>query len=367
LSLSGERRGGTAYLAVVFVLASASLAWRCAKPAPQGERPSASASAGTARGSSAALAVEHAHDFGRVTEGDTLQHGFVLRNTTGVAQSLEDVREVLGCAAVPVPRVLEPNQAGKLEVTCRANVRGPLRVSLPLRANGRSAGELSVAAEVEPLLAFDHALLEVRVPFGAANESGARLRGTLARRARLTPVEPPPAGMAVDVLSTAGDAGERVVLRVDRAPVGVHVGSLRFATGLAQPKAIELPYSVKVTGTLTVSPTNPVLDLAAPDGTRAVVVVTSAQPGFMVERAEVLEGPFSARVRRDGDGFRIEVTLVEARLSTAASGVNGRIRIVSNDRTEPSKILPLFALGRPPGRAQAAPSSPARSTIGRGD
>ena len=53
---------------------------------------------------------------------------------------------------------------------------------------------------------------------------------------------------------------------------------------------------MKVTGTLAVSPENPVLDLAAPDGARSIVEVTSTQPGFRVERAEVIEGPFSARV-----------------------------------------------------------------------
>jgi len=122
---------------------------------------------------------------------------------------------------------------------------------------------------------------------------------------------------------------------------------------------------VKVTGTLAASPTNPVLDLASPDGARAVVTVTSEQAGFEVERVEVLDGPFSTRVRRDGPAFRVEVTVVEAKLAPDASGVNGRIRIVSNDRTEPSKILPLFALGRPTRAALSATSSAARSAPSR--
>jgi hypothetical protein len=127
---------------------------------------------------------------------------------------------------------------------------------------------------------------------------------------------------------------------------------LRFFTGLTEPVAVELPYSVKVTGTLAVSPTNPVFDLAAPGGTRAIVMVTSTQPGFRVERAEVLEGPFSARVRNEGNGFAVEVSVVAEKFPEGTHGVNGRIRIVSNDRTEPNKELPLFALGKPPRASQ---------------
>ncbi|HEX6277075.1 MAG TPA: DUF1573 domain-containing protein [Polyangiaceae bacterium] len=293
----------------------------------------------------ATLVSQPQHDFGRVSQGDTLRHAFVTQNSSKAPVRVEDTPRVLGCAGVPTPRVLEPGRAGTLEVTCHASVYGPLRVALPIRANGRLVGELSLAAEVEPLLVFDRALLEFDVPFGAAQDAKAELRGKLARAARLTLAGELPRGMVASV--QAGGAGQALAVQARGVVVGTHVGNLRFFTGLAEPKEIALPYVVKVTGTLTVSPTNPVLDLGAPGGTRAIVTVTSSQPGFRVLRAHVLEGPFVARVRRRDASFEVEVSVVPSALVPGARAANGRLQISSNDRTESVKELPLFALGRP--------------------
>jgi hypothetical protein len=237
-------------------------------------------------------------------------------------------------------------------VACKANVPGPLRVSLPLRANDRPAGELSVEAEVEPLLAFDRAVVELAPPFGEERSAEVRLRGTRAKEARLSPAAAPPPSVTASVLPGDAGMGEgvRVVARGDA--VGTHVGSLRYATGLAEPREVSLSYVVKVTGTLEVSPTNPVLELGGKGPHRVVVKVTSTQPGFVVSRAEVLEGPFTARVRRAEGGFDVEVTALESKLLPGARGVNGRLRIVSNDRTEGAKEVPLFGLGAPFGAPQ---------------
>jgi hypothetical protein len=287
------------------------------------------------------------HDFGHVTQGDTLRHAFAAHNATSAALSVEDTLEVLGCAAVAVPGLLEPGGSGKLEVTCRASVPGPLRVSLPLRANGRPAGELALAAEVEPLLAFDRAVVDLTVPFGEERSAEVRLRGKHAKEARLTPAAAPPPSLEATVLRGDAATHEGVAIRSRGKAVGTHVGSLRYATGLAEPREVSLSYVVKVTGTLTVSPTNPVLELSGTGPKRVVVMVTCTQPGFIVTRAEVLDGPFTAKVQRGKDGYDVEISAAETKLPAGARGVNGRVRIHSNDRTEGAKELPLFALGAP--------------------
>jgi hypothetical protein len=293
----------------------------------------------------AALVAEPRHDFGHVAQGATLRQGFTTHNATAAPLTIDDASEVLGCSGVPIPRVLEPQRDGKFEVTCRASVYGSLRVSLPLRASGRPAGELSLVAEVEPLLVFDRAVLELNAPFGDESHAETRLRGALARRAHLTLAGQAPAGTEVSVLS-AVDGAEGASLRLFGAPVGTHAGSIRFSTGLEQPKELALSYLVKVKGTLTVSPTNPVLHLGAPGGTRSVLTVRSTQAGFAVKRAEVLEGPFAARVRRAGGDFEVDVSVVPGKVSPKARGANGRVLIVSNDRAEPRKEVPLIAIGR---------------------
>lgn len=347
---------GRARRLALFVLA-AGLALGCRRSATSGEQAGAASSAAVplegAAGANAELVVPvRRHDFGRVTQGDTLRHAFVARNGTTAALSVEDTLEVLGCSATPVPAVLEPGGTGKLEVVCKAGFAGPLRVSLPLRANGRPAGELSVAAEVEPLLAFDRKVVDLTMPFGEERGAEVRLRGTRANDARLSLAAPPPATLEARVLPDES-ASHGVALRARGSAVGTRVGSLRFTTGLPEPREVSLSYVVKVTGTLSVSPTNPILELGGSGPKRTVVKVTSTQPDFVVSRAEVLEGPFTARVRRADGGYEIEVSAVEAKLPAGASGVTGRLRIVSNDRTEGTKELPLFGLGQPfapPGR-----------------
>jgi hypothetical protein len=308
--------------------------------------PRASAAAGaSAEHAGVVLVAEPRHDFGRALQGDTLRHTFVTRNTTSRTVHVEDLREVLGCSGEALPRVLAPGATGELAVACRAIIYGPLRVSLPLRASGRSAGELALAAEVEPLLAFDRALLEIDVPFGTSGSAEALLRGARAGAAQLELSTRPPAGMAVTMLPQTSGEAARVTLRVGNAGAGTHAGSLRFATGLGEPKEIELAYLVKVASTLTISPTNPVLDLGVPAGTRTLVRVASTWPGFRVQRVAVPEGPFVARVQRDGDGYAIEVAIDATKVVRGMRGANGRLLILSNDRAEPRKEVPLFALG----------------------
>jgi hypothetical protein len=350
-----SRRGRAARVSCLLV-ALALLSSACRKDPPNGETRTTPGSTSTkdAASSGTALVAQPKHDFGHVTQGDTLRHAFTTRNAAATALSVEDTMEVLGCAGVAAPRVLDPGGSGKLEVTCRADVPGPLRVSLPLRANGRPARELSHAAVVEPLLAFERSVVELTVPFGEERGVEVRLWGKRAKQARLSAAALPPPSLDASVLR--GDAGRAEGVRVHAVgkAVGTHVGSLRYATGLAAPPEVSLSYVVKVTGTLTVSPTNPVLELGGAGPKRVVVKVTSTRPGFVVSRAEVLDGPFTARVRRGDDGYDVELTAVEAKLPAGARGVNGRVRILSNDRTEAAKEVPVLALGAPsaetPGR-----------------
>jgi hypothetical protein len=345
---------GRAQGRVLVLFAAACAAAGCRRPASSSGHTGAPAGAagGTARTFVELVVASPRHDFGQVTQGDTLEHSFAAHNATSAVLALDDTREVLGCSANAVPAVLEPGGAGKLEVTCRASVPGPLRVSLPLRANGRPAGELSLAAEVEPLLAFDRAVVDLTVPFGEERRVEVRLRGKRAKEAQLSPAAAPPPGLEASLLRGDAATREGVAVRALGKAVGTHVGSLRYATGLTEPPEVSLPYIVKVTGTLTVSPTNPVLELAGRGPRRVVIHVKSTQPGFVVSRAEVPEGPFSARVRRTAVGFDVEVTAVESKLVPGARGVNGRVRILSNDRTESVRDVPLFGLGKPSGAPQ---------------
>ncbi len=335
------------HIALCLLIAGAALG--CRERASGDERAAAAGSGesrSAADGGSQVLIASPRHDFGRVAQGDTLRHGFVAFNASNAVLRLDETPEVLGCSAT-LSLPLEPKQSGKVEVACRATVPGPLRVSLPLRAGGRALGELSLSAEVEPLLAFEPRIVSVMVPFGEKRTTTVRLRGTRAKAAHLSPADAPSPGFEFRVLPGDADQGEVIEILVAGKAVGTQAGTLHFATGLDEPREVSLPFAVKVVGTLAVSPTNPVLDLSAPGPKRAVLSVTSAQPGFSVSRVTILEGPFTASLRRVNGGFEVEVGVVEAKLSAAMRGVNGGLRITSNDRTEPTRDVPLFAVGKP--------------------
>jgi hypothetical protein len=112
-------------------------------------------------------------------------------------------------------------------------------------------------------------------------------------------------------------------------------------TALERPESLRLPYSIRVTGTLEVSPTNPYLRVEGPP---VDIEVKSSQLGFAVHRAEVI-GPFAADVSKQGAGFRVTVHVLESQIQPGARGAQGRLRIVSNDASEPEKELPLLAIG----------------------
>lgn len=131
--------------------------------------------------------------------------------------------------------------------------------------------------------------------------------------------------------------------------VGTHVGNVVVETGLAEPATLTLPYSIRVAGTLVVSPTNPYFNLRDPDGRVRTVVVRSTAAdaaSFQVRAAEVTAGPFEAELEKAGPGtFHVQVRVREANLPDDARGVLGRLLIRSSDATEPVKELPLVAFG----------------------
>lgn len=222
---------------------------------------------------------------------------------------------------------------------------------------GATAGcgkqERRPAAEVAPRaavgdLAFDRDVLVLTIPHGGRGTARVSLAGSRRAEARLIPRGTPHPSMRVGV------SGEALVVEVggstENLPVGTHVGNLLVDTGLPQPATLTLPYSIRVTGTLSVSPTNPTFDLHDPDGRARTIVVrsTAAQAeAFQLRAAEVTAGPFDAAIEKAGPGvFHVRVRVRAKDLPRDDRGVLGRLQLRSNDAAEPVKELPLFAYGR---------------------
>jgi len=131
--------------------------------------------------------------------------------------------------------------------------------------------------------------------------------------------------------------------------VGVRVGTLQVVPRPGPGRPIPLLYALRVRGTLTVVPTNPLVDLRAADPA-AVLTVRDAQADFAVTAAEVTAGPFAATVAREleGRGYLVRVTAVAGQFPAGQRGATGTLVIRSNDAIEPRKEIPLFAFGRVP-------------------
>lgn len=202
-------------------------------------------------------------------------------------------------------------------------------------------------------LAFDRDVLVLTLAHGTDASARVPISGTERAKARLSlrPGDHPAVrahlesdALVVNASAVAEPGGSRAGLAV-----GTHVGNVVVETGLAEPATLTLPYSIRVTGTLVVSPTNPYFNLRDPEGLVRTVVVRSTAAdaaSFQVRAAEVMAGPFEAELEKAGPGtFHVQVRVREADLPDDARGVLGRLLIRSSDATEPVKELPLFAFG----------------------
>jgi hypothetical protein len=297
------------------------------------------------------LAVERPeHDFGARREGERLLHRFAVRNTGQRRLTIARVEGGYSCQARPRSLELAPGAGADLEVACDTVARGErLRERLRLHSNdpARPVVTVEVRATLEPALAFDTALVELAPAAGTTAVQAARLRGFRAHEATLTVVGVEGPEVAASVLPAAPGvpAGVAVECRGDR--VGTHVGRVRVATSLATPAELSLGTTCRVAGNLTVTPTNPFLDLRGPPPHERVITVTSRRPDFVLRGATVVEGPFAAAFAPapTGSGWEVRVRIDDAAVQPLSRAVSGRLRLSSNDALEPEKEIPLFALG----------------------
>lgn len=287
------------------------------------------------------------HDFGAATQGDPLSHTFTLKNDGPNALSIAEVRAGHSCSGEPDATLIAPRGTAKLRVTCQPRLHGAFFDTLTVVARDDPAPlRLELAARLEPLLVFDRQLLELRLPFGAEATETIGLRGARAREARLEIIDDGDAGFQLEVLSQGPNAPQALRVRWKPKTVGRQGGRILLATGLEQPREVELQFLAEALGTLSVTPTNPYFNLRDPSANH-LIDVRSSTPGFAITAVDT-EGPFSAAFERASEGhYRVRVSVSRERLHDNQRGVSGTLVIRSSDRTEPEKRLPLFGFGKP--------------------
>ncbi len=221
------------------------------------------------------------------------------------------------------------------------------------RAPRGSNGEQNPGAPrpTAPRLAFEPSIVELDGRFGISSSRDFPLVGELAREAKPAIVGVEGAELSASVippgLSSTGAPSIRLTTSGRR--VGESVGHVVVSTGLPDPKELVLYFRARVPGTLSVSPTNPYIDLRLTPPHVVRLSVGNSRPEFRLLRVDVTSGPFAARIApgaRDGR-YTIEVQAVESAVATGERGFLGRLLLTSNDPAEPRKEIPLLAMGAP--------------------
>ena len=289
-------------------------------------------------------------ELGPVVQDEEVRGSVALTNVGSIPLQIDTVEPSRFCSGTVNPKSIAPGASAQVEVTCRSDLYGPLDEHLVIRSNdpATSKAALDLVANVTPILAFDTTNVDLKMPFGEERIQEVRLRGAMLGKARIKLVSPNIPDVDIEPLpaSSGKERGFRVHCK-GRKP-GMNVSNLIIATGLERPKEVAIPYACKVTGTLEVSPTNPYFNLKVSGPKYLFVQVRSSQPGFEVQAVHVTDGPFAASFEHapEGDFFRVKVTVLDDHIEDDTRGVTGKLVIVSNDRTEPQKELPLFGLGQ---------------------
>jgi len=300
------------------------------------------------RAASAAHLVlsETRFDFGAALTHDDLHHAFGIRNTGGALLEIASIEAGHDCSVTVQAVTLNANGSAELDVHCRPEQYGSFTSTVVLSSNAPDALHvvLELDAEVAPRLAWKEPVLALELQFGRDQREELELVGARARDAHLSLRDMADAGLGLEIAHS--DAGDRLAIVAPGHPVGTRIGELRVATGLDDPAELALPFSYTVTGTLKVDPSNPYFDLLSARGRQVELTVASSQPGFRLRAVDVLDGPFQASfVGSPSGAYHATVTFLAERANDEQRGTLGHLRLRSNDRSEPEKVLILTAFG----------------------
>jgi len=226
-------------------------------------------------------------------------------------------------------------------VTCRRP--GVPAVSSAAGCSGRPRAP----ALVGPPLGFAPQSAAFDVPVGGEATEDFRLTGAVDPGAVLSVASGGDPDLRIEALPAAGGLNAGLRIHAAGRKVGVRVGTLLVATGLPAPRQVPLLFSLRVRGTLRITPTNPVIDLRRPGVKATFIDVASARTDFVVTAVEIEAGPFAVSLERAAPGgtFRVRVASLTGQMAKGAQGAVGTLVIRSNDVAEPRKEIPLFAWG----------------------
>lgn len=308
------------------------------------------------------------HRFGQLVQGAEVRHAFtVVNNGAGALLLYSEPGQNCSVPSYP-PEIAGRGGRVTFEVLCRFEQKGDIQDTVILRSSYDKKGVvaeqvgLKLTAQVAAAAAFERELVTARLPFGSPKTEEIRVVGVRAGEVRLgkpriemLPPEhpdPDPAAAAKPLfelrkLPAAGGKPEGLAVVIGARNIGSRSGRVIVPTGIAQPKEIDLAFTITVAGTLEIVPPDLMFLPGVPEARERTFDVKSAQPGFAVKQVKVERGPFDAALERgDAPGaYRVKVTLRDDKAKPDENGVLGLVRVISNDRAEGGKLVALRLIG----------------------
>lgn len=305
------------------------------------------------------LCAKPRHDFGARVEGERLSHAFHLENRGRAPLRLLSVEKSYSCAAREPPRHVAAGQSAQLEIVCETAQRpGKMADEIVVHTNDPRAPtlKLELAAQVQPLLAFEPAEAFFELAFGGTATRELHLTGKRAADARLTLLASDDPTPKVELLPAGAHSAARLRVTLTATRPETRVAHLRLSTGLEKPKELRVLVTWRASSDLLIEPSNPYFNLREPPPHERLLRVSSKRADLKVHAVEVREGPFEATFARDDatNAYSVQVRVLDSRVPEGERGVLGKLLIASNDPAEPRKIVPLFALGILAGRPAAS-------------
>ena len=357
--LNWIRKAGFVLGTTVLVLSLGGCAQKKKESAPEG------ASSAAVSGDSPRIElVDPVHDFGTVTEGETVKHTFVIKNTGSAPLVIDRVRSSCGCtAAVTKEKEVAPGKTTELEVSFNTRGRmGPNSKTITIQSNDKNTpnAKLEIKAMIEQLLAFQPSIVRLSVGHNEEQTVEAWLTGKLAKDAKLVLGEVTgETGAKVELAEKKEGDETKVGLRftLKGTKVGRGNGTVAIKTGVESMPELTVRFDTTVVGNLQLRPRALYFDTQSPQGKERVLNVTSKRDDLKVTAVRVLEGPYEAKLTKPetGPGFEIRVTLKatdDGKEKPAAkdkpeASLNGKLEVVSNDPLEPKLEVPLHVRRMP--------------------
>ena len=322
---------------------------------------SAAPAAGDAQAGGRIIAVEAVHDFGTVTEGDTVKHSFVIKNEGSNPLKIDRVQTSCGCTVAELKtKEIAPGATGQVEIAFNTQGRtGDQSKIITVLSNDPATPRLNltIKAKVESLLAFDQPRYAASktMHVGDKETIEAWITGKLVDSAKLA-IDQVTGGedaAAELITKTEGDKqrqGVRVTLKGSK--IGNYHGSVALNTGVEKVPRLMLPFSWNVLGNVEIIPraiyyaTGPQAGPNVRD--ERVLQIKSRLPDFKIKGISVKEGPFTAVLQKPDGGVGFEVRVNVTDRSKLEKIATSAIELTTNDPIEPKINVPItISSGRP--------------------